>query len=82
MRCCSNSIRKHFKDVARQATITFLSGRKMRMEREEETMAVFVELLLMGVGLAMDAFVVAMSKGMSSKRSYKNSLVIMLIKVL
>ena len=38
MRCCSSSIRKHFKDVARQATITFLSGRKMRMEREEQTM--------------------------------------------
>lgn len=38
-------------------------------------MSIF-EIVLVGIGLAMDAFAVAVSKGLSMKKSYKNALII------
>ena len=39
-------------------------------------MALFIELLLMGVGLAMDAFAVSVCKGLSMKKLNKKQAVV------
>ena len=36
----------------------------------------YIEIILIAVGLSMDAFAVAVSKGLSMKKNYKNSLII------
>jgi putative Mn2+ efflux pump MntP len=44
--------------------------------KEEKKMAIFIELLLMGIGLAMDAFAVSICKGLAMRKVNKKQAVV------
>ncbi len=58
------------KDVSTQMKDTVFTGSKILTEKRQ-IMALFMELLLMGIGLAMDAFAVSICKGLGMTKLNK-----------
>ena len=53
-----------------------MRGKARRRERREIKMAVFLELSFLGAGLAMDAFAVAVCKGLAMRRVNRGQAVV------
>lgn len=64
------------KETAKNLRAGIRVKNKLHKKREETKMAVFIELLLMGVGLAMDAFAVAICKGLAMRKVNKKQAVV------
>lgn len=64
------------KETAKNLRAGIRVKNKLHKKREETKMAVVIELLLMGVGLAMDAFAVAICKGLAMRKVNKKQAVV------
>lgn len=64
------------KEAAKNLRAGIRVKNKLHKKREETKMAVFIELLLMGVGLAMDAFAVSICKGLAMRKVNKKQAVV------
>lgn len=64
------------KEAAKNLRAGIRVKNKLHKKREETKMAVVIELLLMGVGLAMDAFAVAICKGLAMRKVNKKQAVV------
>ena len=56
--------------------ITIVAEQIQKKKEKRRNMALFIELLLMGVGLAMDAFAVSVCKGLGMKKLNKKQAVV------
>lgn len=64
------------KEAAKNLRAGIRVKNQLHKKREETKMAVVIELLLMGVGLAMDAFAVAICKGLAMRKVNKKQAVV------
>lgn len=64
------------KEAAKNLRAGIRVKNKLHKKREETKMAVVIELLLMGVGLAMDAFAVSICKGLAMRKVNKKQAVV------
>lgn len=64
------------KETAKNLRAGIRVKNKLHKKREETKMAVVIELLLMGVGLAMDAFAVSICKGLAMRKVNKKQAVV------